>query len=585
MPDRPRPDTPPSPWYPTTPPPPGLQQRPRRPARRLVTAASLLIALLISVALTAGTRPPIALPDVPAGAFIGPSGHREFLVDQTGQTRIIETSHLPGAVAFTNAPVAFQAVLPIFGVETAASVYWVAETSEFADGLLPELLSVAGDGLMLHAFEVDGEPYVLSPGVVELPFDAEPDSTWTSEARLRLPDGTVVDFTRTGQAGASAIDGCLDITLTDNYSGSSGTIELTRCPGRGVVAVGDYSTRPFPPSVTGDLDLDTPALMTPQGAPVPLRVHSGDVEINLAATTSPVALGEGLLLANRGNGQLDFAALDAETGRWSLIWRRRPGDQTITMLGAGELAIASTTDRTLVAYDEHGKWRWQADTPDLTTHLIRVDAHNFAALGIDGTLSVRSLDDGRELYSAQVAAGSNLTPVLAPGPAGAVLAVAAGRTLSLADASGQVTTVHLAEPASAMTAHAGQVVLADESAGLLLVGPDGRRAWQTGTPDVCGGLVALDDVIVCSGRSELFGLDAATGALVWREPISALQIARIGEQVLVIGRQTSSLVSADGQATTSWQLDRSSPQVWVVGLGAGLLVVGSDGDTDWWAGQ
>ncbi len=554
----------------------------RHRAATVVGMVGLLTMLVWSVAMTAGARPPTAMPDVAAAHYLGPSGHREFLADPAGGRLVIETSHLPGAVAFLDAPASFQTVLSELGFDAALERYWVVETNQASDGIVQTLLSVGDEGLTVHAVEAPGGSLVVQPGLVELPPAAEPGSTWTSTGITGSSDAPV-EVIRTGSAAASTQPGCLDILLTDTFPGQESTTRLTRCPGRGVVAQDDHSTTgPHAPQVAG-LSLDVPAIgQVSGGDPTPMVVTTGGVPMSIGLTIAPVALGDGVLFANRPNGNLNFAS-PADDGNWAVQWRRRPGADVMALLGAGELAVAATTDRALVGYDAEGRWQWQSETADLIADLTRFDDRHFAVIGLDGSLSIRSLLDGSEVWTADVAAGANLAPQVVSTPGGPGLAVAAGRNLSLVSPRGTVTTHELLGSVAGLTVVGQQVVLADNDTNLIGFDLSGKRLWQAGTPDICRSLATIDEVVVCAGSTRVYGFSVPQQRLVWEQPVSVLGMARTADGLLVTGRQTTWLLDAEGGVGAQWPLDRNSPDHWVVGLRHGVLVIGTSGDTNWWA--
>lgn len=556
---------------------------PTRPT--LVAIIGIALALITSLVMTDMTRPATGMPAVPAGDFLADSGSRSFLADPQGTQLMIETSQLPGAVAFTDAPLVFQFVLGSVGLDLASEIYWATETTEQADGSnTTELYSLTSDGLTLHGYHGDNPDQTdngvhLEPGLLALPFDPKPGDSWTSTATGKPLLGDQFTVNRQGRIGAGEPAGCLNITLIDEIAGVTSQRELTRCPGQGVVALdGLTSTEPFDRGID-DLNLDPPPSRAITGNPDQLAVMIGEVQMSVGMTTAPVALGQGLLFANRVNGQLVFVAGHDDANAWPVVWRRRAGDDVLVLLGAGELAVAATTDRTLVGYDAQGRWRWQATTPDLVSQLVRLDEDRFIALGLDGTLSVRSISDGTELWQAQVVAGASLAPAVA---ADQTIAITAGRTLSLVRPDGSVLNQPLASAVDGLAWIDQTLIVVDADAAVNAFEADGDRRWQSGLPDTCLLTATVESQFICASGGELLAISVAERKIAWRQPISALGIAEVGGQLLVTGRQSSWLIAADGAIVEQWALARVSAEHWVVELRSGVLVMGMDGDTDWW---
>ncbi len=195
-------------------PAPTPEQRRRRTAT--VSVIGVVIALVWSVILASHSRPPTGMPDVEAGQYLATSGHREFLSNGP-QTTIIETSHLPGAIAFSDPPLIMQQVLDTISYEQASAGYWIREIWQTRSAITSRLLMLSDDaGLVLYA--IDGtDRLAFDSGLVELPADAVPGASWTSQATATDTDGVSTSWSRTGSIGSAAEQGCLEITTTDRY--------------------------------------------------------------------------------------------------------------------------------------------------------------------------------------------------------------------------------------------------------------------------------------------------------------------------------------------------------------------------------
>lgn len=538
----------------------------------------MLIALIISVFMVSATRPQTAMPAVPAAQYLGASGHREFLSSPSGEQLLVETSLLPGAVAFSDAPAGYQYVLDQLG-DTSYELYWANEISEGPTGLTSTLLSLSDAGLTKHAIDYgDGESAALIPGLVELPFAAEAGQSWTSVSKMISTNNTgEQEWTRTGRLETSELPGCLDVYLSDLLPSGRHDTVYTRCPGRGIVRVDDQLATTQFVRDTADLDLTPPGPKAPRTNPVTATFQTGQVPMSVGLTTAPAALGSGLVFANRTNGQLDFTTLTPDA-KWDLDWRRRPGDQTLTVLGAGQLVIAATTQATLVAYDDRGRWRWQSTTTDLVSQLVRIDADHFAALSLDGQLSVRRLSDGTEVWQAKVPAGGR--PAAQPLPGG-TLAVAAGSAITLANPDATHTTELPAE-IGALVELDGHVLVADGEANLSALSANGTLLWATSTPDTCNQLASLGRLVICATDDEIVAISPDTRKVSWRQSLTGLTMLSLGDRLLAGGRQASWLLSADGAIEQRWAATRRSNALWIMPTLAGIVLIGSDGETEWW---
>ena len=181
--------------------------------------------------------------------------------------------------------------------------------------------------------------------------------------------------------------------------------------------------------------------------------------------------------------------------------------------------------------------------------------------------------------SAQVVAGASLAPAVA---ADQTIAITAGRTLSLVRPDGSVLNQPLASAVDGLAWIDQTLIVVDADAAVNAFEADGDRRWQSGLPDTCLLTATVESQFICASGGELLAISVAERKIAWRQPISALGIAEVGGQLLVTGRQSSWLIAADGAIVEQWALARVSAEHWVVELRSGVLVMGMDGDTDWW---
>ena len=558
----------------------------RLPAARIVGIIGVVIALVTSLLLTAQTRPPTGLPTIGVVDYLAPSGHREFLAGD--RQVVVETSLLPGGVAFNDAPTHFQQVFEI--IEQGASIYWLTEQVADPHGAArTELLSITASGLSLHAVtSAEANYYLDGIGVLALPPEPAAGDQWSGQATAISADGTEqLAFSR--QASVSAATGqpgCLTISYADQLGDQTSHSAVTRCPGRGITGLasdqlGDLVAGPGWSRDASGLLASTPAPFALVEAPQPLALQAGMITLSVGTTTAPVALGDGLLVPNRTNGHLVFALVDGDS-TWDVQWRQRPGEATLALLGAGEVAVAATTDRQLVAYDASGRLLWQHETPDLVAHLVRVGDDRFAALLLDGTLSVRRLAHGDEEWHGLAPSGGPTAPQALQDANGLVLVAAADRQLGFVRPDDEVRTITLVGAVDALTVVGDQVLVSDSSGTLSAWDATGERRWRSELRDPCDQLEVLGELVVCRTSGELIALGPADGRQVWQQPIATLTITGLDGQLLATGRTITSLLGPDGSVLAQWPINRNSSSVWALQLPAGLLVIGSDAQGDWW---
>lgn len=555
--------------------------RPNKRSRASIVAViGVAIALVTSLVLTNQTRPASGIPAVPAGDYLAASGHRAFMTSLDGPL-ITETSHLPGGTVFLDAPEVAQAALE--QINDAATRYWVREQiASPTGGARDEYLSLTSEGLSLHAVVSDASSYHLNnPGVVAMPFDPEPGMEWTSQATAVDQDDTSSQFTRVGRIEDSSAPGCLDVTYTDTLDGTSVTSRLTRCPDRGIIRIEDAQPSQPPARDATPWLGPTPQATGVAGAPEQITLRTGAVAMSLGVTSSPVALGDGLLLVNRSTGQLNFFA-ETTGADWQLDWRQRPGEQTLALLGAGRMAIAATTGATLVAYDARGRWLWQQPTSDLVANLVRLDDQRFAALTLDGRISVRSLATGKQEWAGAAPAGGRPIPQVLATAEGPLVVAAAGVQLEFIWPDGTTRQHTLGGSAYALATAGDRIWVADSNAQVLAYDTSGDLVWESSLIDPCNQLVAVGDQVICRSTTELVALGPG-GNQLWAYQWAGQDAIAVGDQVLVSGTAGSVLLDSQGQLIEQWSAQRQSATLWHVPLSDGLLVIGSAGEPAWWS--
>lgn len=85
---------------------------------------------------------------------------------------------------------------------------------------------------------------------------------------------------------------------------------------------------------------------------------------------------------------------------------RHPGGQPRALQAFGDLVLAGTTAKRVVAYDSRGWRRWTVEVDDAPEHLVRIDDTTFALQTTTGTLQARRLDTGALLWEHRLGVGA-----------------------------------------------------------------------------------------------------------------------------------------------------------------------------------
>ena len=330
-----------------------------------------------------------------AAAFLPPDGAVGW-AQMPGGAAQYEHRRAPGAAALFVLPdiaadIAITAYLDSARSTPHWATYWGPEAGR-AGANPRDLYSIGPDGIRTVANMGYALDSVFVPGLRVLPSDVKAGAKWTS-------DGTSV-WAQLGADGASqsaefaysaaftarepkaaelagyAHGGCLetvaDLTLTPTGGAAIAYHQTSLwCPGEGLVAsTGAYGgadpTTIAPaeaPDVAVQLSARVPSWQHPESwdaAAVAARWSDpvwGDTAFTASPAVRPVMVGDALAVADVNSGDLTLLREDEQ----GLVVSRvlRPGGDVIALGPAGELLIAATSQRDLVAYTV--TWRSRLD--------------------------------------------------------------------------------------------------------------------------------------------------------------------------------------------------------------------------------
>lgn len=561
--------------------------RPRRtrPAQVIV----LVAAVIASLALASGARPQPGSPPGAAARLVAASGQRVRLVGDDADWTV-ETSRADGAGLFQDATAPMLQLFGAWGLDRLQRQHWVLETHVDAESQTPFLHTLGPEGLLTRAVGTGLDGMTMEPGLVEVPANPRVGATWDQRVTVTSVLGLgAVSLHRRGRVEASPLGpGCLEFQYEDaSDDGVPTTSSTTRCPGRGIVALDESRATTTWPG-TGKLDL------TPRHARwAGLRHQPGgitafDAPFTATMNRPPVALGHGLALPLQANGHLTLAAPRGDDAtNLELGWRRRPGLAITGLLEAGEVAIAATTDRQLVAYDQAGIVRWSTTLTDITsTSPLRLDERTIAVLTLDGYLSAHDIRTGARLWRTAAPAGDAVHPVVTRHEGRPVVAVANGREVVLLDEFGPRARVPLLEAASAMTPLPdGGVVVADEGRQVLAIGGDGAVLWHRWARRSCRAMLTLAEAVLCDSGDAIEAISPRRGSSLWIQQhadIEHVLASDDGQLAAVVTRQQMLLVDARGGVVGQWALPAlKGSDLWLVPTRRALAVVSSVGE--YWA--
>ncbi len=411
-----------------------------------------------------------------------------------------------------------------------------------------ELFSLANGEVRREVITESWGALIYTGGLLELPADVHAGSAWGSA-------GTVISF-KDGKPGSSspytsegtatappeadlAAAGCLDVTLRERYGTGDITTYRSWCPGRGMVRFDDESIRytigsspavtypvsaaPFDWTRLGGAAATTTTL-SPRGVSLLILSHVSRPGVLLDGT---------LVVALRGDNDVVAINPAATTGNLDrTVWRSHPGGVILSCVTLGQVTVATTSERRIVAYGPTGVVLWVVAAPDSVNQPAIAFGDQIVLTSVDGTVMVLDPATGRQVWVTKMPSELALQPV------------ASGDTMVVIDENG--TTVALGhdghevwrstEFPARVYAIVGGVVVVNERGASTLRGYDlatGNKLWRSWEPDVIRSFSNLDGVVLADTVSGAKAFDPATGAVVWSVTQQTLDVLVVGDRAVL----------------------------------------------------
>ena len=511
---------------------------PPRPGRsnRAALAAVLLVLALLVPALVWGSRLGAVDASSPVVGFVPADGqvtHSLRTVSGTGGATPLVTEHARLTGEALNSAVDWMVSARVLGaleLDPRGKSLWRTTSTEAVGFGAPQETAVyrVGASLDLLAESRPGRGHVYQPALVVLPERVRSGSTWGTSGSA----GPELTYRSTFQSSAGA-GGCLRVAGEIGYFTAGGQpgpvrrLEDTWCPGRGLTSrneqVGEATTIERP---------STPVRPDPDLATVDRRLEWSDParwgRTEFATITADPTFGAGPgsgspastalvsqsgLLFRRVAASDDIVALTPKTAtEWLTLWRMHPGGRIVSLSAFGDVVVASTSQRRLVAYTDRGQRLWQLEFAELIFDPpIRVSDTELAVVDLSGDLRVVDVATGRVRWHRAVGTDVAHAPVAAAG------------VVAVSDGSGTTTGYALA---------------------------DGRPLWTVDL-DRRGGAVALGEVLVVTTDRRVEAVAAADGRRRWVRPLAGqfTGLTAFGGSAVLSSSRGSQLIDPTGRAT------------------------------------
>jgi len=440
-----------------------------------------------------------------------------------------------------------------------------------------------------------GAAYVYRPALVELPADVGAGQQWSGSGSA----SDILDYR--ADFRAEAADGCLLVRGELRYLTKQGqlgrlvNLERTWCPGQGLVS----QTESHADVITKTWRTAAPDLGVPTTTAAPLlwtgpaswREHSFDT-ISIDPTYGeapmsgvpkslvPVRTDSGLVV--RATSSNDLIALTPKTQiQWVSAWRSHLPGEILTLRAFGNVIIATTSERLVLAYSDAGVRLWELSLDEIAAAPpVRVSDHDVVLVDLAG--EVRRLVIGTGAVVWQHSLDSDVTVAPAAG-AGVVVVMDRGQVTTGLDATTgrQKWTLDLEGKAAGFVGET-LVLLQDQTAHGVDPGT-GERRWLRPFFGTFTDLATVGDRLVLATQSATVLLDA-TGQVTGRLA-PYLRLTVVGDRMVGWGTEQAELVDATGTVRTRWTLPSLTLAVQdrpAVATPQGVLLFNSDWTFQGW---
>lgn len=491
----------------------------------------VLVAVFVLFTTVAGLagRPPQRVPESGAEAYLAADGTRRILTGPRS-TQVRWTGYQPGIRPLVDGPPSFvRAAVDDPEAHTAA---WVVENEDDREGSHPHLMRLSHDGLRTLTATWPQE-WTFTPGRLEIPAGPRAGQRETTRGTASNSQDTVA-YSSTLEVidAAAAGPNCLEFRRTDWIGqGPERRSSRTRCPGRGLIALtlpvgpaegepteATWTAVPTWPAGTAPGD-DVDLSQGEEGPLTGLRAESltlerGGLETLIPPSGSPQLLGDHLVIANQQTGNVVWAVPAVHGGPYlPAAWVNVGGD-IITSARCGEVFVAATSQRRLVAHDGEGHWLWSTEFADVAGSPPVRSGDRILVTTKDSGLHAVDCRDGAIAWSAGPVV-SRQPPAV--GPAG---------------------------------------VLGVGEDGVILLDPtSGATTWRRSLPGTITALAQIDDLALAgSDDNMLFVLDAATGAprATVSVPDGIKDMHRLGDTL--VARTTTRVIGVDAGWRVAWSI-------------------------------
>jgi outer membrane protein assembly factor BamB len=421
-------------------------------------------------------------------------------------------------------------------------------------------------GVELIGVSTPSEGYVYSPALVVLPADVRAGSRWSGAGSA----GDTLDYRSELRAEAGSND-CLNVTGEVRYLSKEGqlgrvvTIGQTWCPREGIVAesesfadVRTTASRIDPPAPSIQSTTNTPILWSaPQRwttrsmSTISINPTFGQGPMVGSPSALPPARTESGLVIQATTGPGDLVATTPKTPtEWTSIWRAHPGGAVMSLSAFGNVIIATTSNRQMVAYSDVGVRLWQLSLDDLApTAPVRISDSDAVLADLGGEIRRFDLSTGTVLWQHNVGSDVNVPPAVGAGLV--VIMDRGGTTTALEESTGQ-DRWHLQMQGAAATVIGDSVIVIQDQTTHALWTTTGRHRWVRPIFGTLTDMASFAAQIVVATKSQsvvLSGVGVVTQRL---GPV--LTVTPTQDHLVVWGQTEARVIARDEAIISRWDL-------------------------------
>jgi outer membrane protein assembly factor BamB len=422
-------------------------------------------------------------------------------------------------------------------------------------------------GVELIGVSTPSEGYVYSPALVLLPADVRVGSQWRGAGSA----SDILDYRSELHAEAGST-GCLNVTGEVRYLSKEGrlgrvvTIGQTWCEREGVVA--DSQSFADVRTVTSRIDPPEPTIQTTTDSPIrwsaPQRwttksmttisinpsFGQGPMVGSPSALTPPVRTESGLVIrATLGRGDL-VATTPKTLTEWTSIWRAHPGGTVLSLSAFGNVIIATTSNRQMVAYSDVGVRLWQLFLDDLApTPPVRISVDEAVLVDLGGELRGFDLVTGTILWQHNVGSDVNVLPVVGAGLI--VIMDRGGTTTAFEAGDGQHRWDQEMQGAAGTVIGDSVVVIQDQTAHALWT-TTGTHRWVRSIFGTLTDMATFAGQVVVATKSQSVILSGQGVVLQRLGPV--LTLTPTQDHLVTWGPTEARVIARDGAVTSRWEL-------------------------------